>query len=554
MRQLEALSILKTGANAFLTGGPGSGKTHTVNEYVAWLRRHGIEPARTASTGIAATHIGGMTIHSWSGIGIRETITPRDLDEITSKEHVVRRIVKTPVLIIDEISMLSGQTLEGIERVIREARRSERAFGGMQVVFVGDFFQLPPVAKGGATPTFAFQSPAWKAANPLPLYLSEQHRQEDERFESILERVRAGTHDQGDISAVVARTVDADDELGDLPRLFTHNADVDRLNEERLLALPGEEKRFLMETYGKGPVLEGLKRGCLSPECLTLKRGAVVMATRNNPIAGYANGTLGTVIDFESGMGYPHIETRDGRRIVVAPGEWAIEENGKIKAKLSQIPLRLAWAITIHKSQGASMDAAAVDLSRAFEYGQGYVALSRLRTLEGLRLLGWSERALAIHPAVRFADQKFRNDSALARDAFAALSETGERDTLEENFIRASGGTLSEQEPEVYEKKDTYTETMELIEAGGDLASIAKERNLTTGTIIGHIEKLLADGRMSGETARALSPKSVVSGLSAIEAAAGKNGFRALTPVFKKLKGRYTFDELRLARALLSAS
>ncbi|MGB4076154.1 MAG: AAA family ATPase, partial [Minisyncoccia bacterium] len=161
MRQDEALEIVKTGVNVFLTGGPGSGKTHTVNTYVAWLRAHDIEPALTASTGIAATHIGGMTVHAWSGIGIRESLTAHDLDEITSKEHVVRRIQKAPVLIIDEVSMLSGETLSMVERVAREARRNDRPFGGMQVVLVGDFFQLPPVGGRGRNPSFAFESSAW---------------------------------------------------------------------------------------------------------------------------------------------------------------------------------------------------------------------------------------------------------------------------------------------------------------------------------------------------------------------------------------------------------
>lgn len=552
MTQAEALAVLKTGANCFLTGGPGSGKTHTVNAYVAWLRSHGIEPALTASTGIAATHIGGMTVHAWSGIGIREELTPRDLDEITSKEHVVRRVMKAPVLIIDEVSMLSGQTLDMVERVAREARRSERAFGGMQVVLVGDFFQLPPVGKGGRTPSFAFESDAWKALNPLPLYLTEQHRHEDATLASILENIRTGRYDASDVSKIAAREADPDEDLGDLPRLFTHNADVDRLNAEKLDALRTPAKRFQMESAGREPLVEALKRGCLSPECLDLKIGAVVMATKNNPVAGYANGTTGVIAEFESGTGYPVMETRAGRRIAVAPSEWAVEEQGKVRAKITQVPLRLAWAVTIHKSQGASMDAAAIDLSRAFEYGQGYVALSRLRRLEGLHLLGWHENALAIHPSVRERDEEFRASSEAAAEAFSVLEERGEREALEQNFIRASGGTLEASSGPRPKKKDTYEETLEAIEKGAStLQGLAKERGLTVGTMIGHLEKLVGDGRLTAEAARTLAPKRVVDALPAIETAAGKAGFSALTPVFKKLKGRFSFDELRLARLLL---
>lgn len=552
MTQGEALTILKSGANCFLTGEPGSGKTHTVNAYVRYLRAHGIEPAITASTGIAATHVGGMTIHAWSGIGIREYLSAADVDAISSKEPVVRRVTKASVLIIDEISMLSGEVLGMVDTVLREVRRNERPFGGLQVVFVGDFFQLPPVGKGSKEPSFAFQSSAWRAANPLPLYLHEQYRQEDEAFVALLGSIRSGTFDHHDASKVLGREA-AREDAPDVPLLYTHNADVDRENAEKLSALKSPLKVFAMDTSGAPALIESLKRGCLSPERLELKEGAAVMFTKNNPIAGYANGTLGSVTGFEGGTGYPLVETRDGRNLVVAPQEWIVEENGKPRAKVAQVPLRLAWAITVHKSQGQSLDAAMIDLSRAFEYGQGYVALSRLRSLEGLHLLGWNENAIAIHPAVRAADEKFRALSAEAAEAFHTLEETGELRKLEENFILASGGTLEEFEPEaVQEKPNTYEETLALLVMGRTLEEAAKDRGLTVGTILTHAEKLVKEGRISPQDVRALSPSHVADNLEEIEKAAGKAAFKALTPVFKKLKGKYTFDELRLARLLLS--
>ena len=149
MTQDEALTILKTGANAFLTGEPGSGKTHTINSYIEWLRTCGVEPSITAATGIAATHVGGMTLHSWSGIGVTDSLSPAQIDLIAQKEHVARRIQKAKILIIEEISMLSASTFEAVDAVCREIRHSQRPFGGMQVVLVGDFFQLPPIAKQG---------------------------------------------------------------------------------------------------------------------------------------------------------------------------------------------------------------------------------------------------------------------------------------------------------------------------------------------------------------------------------------------------------------------
>ena len=147
MTQAEALSILKTGSNVFLTGEPGSGKSHTINEYVAYVRSCGIEPAITASTGIAATHIGGMTIHAWSGIGIKRDLSPYDLDNISQNRNVSDRVRDAHILIVDEVSMLSAKTLSMVDAVCQEIRTSKEPFGGLQVVLVGDFFQLPPVMK-----------------------------------------------------------------------------------------------------------------------------------------------------------------------------------------------------------------------------------------------------------------------------------------------------------------------------------------------------------------------------------------------------------------------
>jgi ATP-dependent exoDNAse (exonuclease V) alpha subunit len=552
MTQQEALDILKTGANALLTGEPGSGKTYTVNAYVKWLRAHGIEPAITASTGIAATHLGGMTIHAWSGIGIRKYLSDADADAIASKEHVARRLGKTQVLIIDEVSMLSGDVLSMVDRVLREVRGHERAFGGVQVVLVGDFFQLPPISGRGEDTRFAFESDAFRALNPLPLYLSEQYRSGDQSLDRVLANIRNGSADHSDISVLMTREAEEADITDDVPRLFTHNADVDRINEEKLRALPGSAKSYRMDGSGAPVLIESLKRGCLSPETLSLKQDAVVMFTKNNPIAGYMNGTLGVVTSFEFGTNYPVVETRDGRQITVSPQEWAVEEGGKIRAKISQLPLRLAWAITIHKSQGQSLDAAAIDLSKAFEYGQGYVALSRLRSLDGLHLLGWHEHALQIHPTVRARDEEFRAASKEAAAAFRELTEAGDRKKMEENFIKAVGGSLEELFGEKPMKKSTFEETLELLQEGKSLEEIRESRNVTLGTIITHLEKLKEGGHISEEEIRAMAPEHILSGLDEIEEAFNKTSIKSLTPAWKRLNGKYTFDDLKLARAILS--
>jgi ATP-dependent exoDNAse (exonuclease V) alpha subunit len=179
-----------------------------------------------------------------------------------------------------------------------------------------------------------------------------------------------------------------------------------------------------MVAKGPEPFLRALQRGCLSPEKLVLKQGAVVMFTKNDPAGRYVNGTLGVVDDFDAEDGYPMVRTRSGKRIMAEPSKWRIDENGKERASITQIPLKLAWAMTVHKSQGMSLDAAVIDLSKAFEYGQGYVALSRLRNLSGLHLLGLNERALRVHPLAVEKDEEFRAASAAApRPDAAAVTQ-----------------------------------------------------------------------------------------------------------------------------------
>jgi len=412
MTQSEALAILKTGSNVFVTGEPGSGKTHTINDYVAYLRVRGIEPAITASTGIAATHIGGMTIHSWSGIGIKTTLGTSDLHAIASSRHIAKRVRRANVLIIDEVSMLPPETLSMIDAICREIKESSEPFGAIQVALVGDFFQLPPIVRPPvgddsqilfmeeSSARFAYDSPAWGRANLIVCYLTEQHRQDDSEFLALLSAIRRNAFGADHLRRLTSRTVHPHAAPKAAPKLFSHNVDVDRVNEGVLAHLPGEPRVFIMSSQGQEALASALKKGCLSPETLRLKVGAAVMFTKNNPKEGFVNGTLGVVEAFDHHHTHPIVRTRSGRRVEVEPMDWAVEENGTIRARITQLPLRLAWAVTVHKSQGMSLDEAVMDFRDVFEFGQGYVALSRVRRLSGLHLLGWNERAFQVHPEV----------------------------------------------------------------------------------------------------------------------------------------------------------
>ncbi len=536
----------------FLTGEPGSGKTHTVNAYIRYLREHNIQPSITASTGIAATHVGGMTIHSWSGIGIKRALSEYDLDAMASNEGLVKRLSTARVLIIDEISMLDGTILGMVETVTRTLRHKHEPFGGLQVIFVGDFFQLPPIADraSGVRAQFCFESLAWRTANPIVSYLSEQHRQEDTAFLSTLGAIRRGELEDSVFEYLGERQVRAGEHPTDIPQLYTHNVDVDKKNTEELAKIETEEKVFLMNTKGTSTRVEQLIKGCLSPQELVLKEGASVMFTKNSFDAGYVNGTLGTIIGFDEDNGFPIVETQSGEHIVALPSEWAVDDSGKVLATISQVPLRLAWAITVHKSQGMSLDAATMDLSRAFEYGQGYVALSRVRTFSGLHILGINQRAFEVHPLVLDRDQSFRERSDEAESGFLDMPEEDIKN-LHENFLLASGGSLVKKALTAKEmglpKQSTQEETLALLLSGKTLREIVTLRQMTEGTIVKHLEDLallkklpsidiVRFGELRTEEAREISETM----------ARMDKGY--LKPVFEALDERYSYEIIRLVR------
>ena len=553
MTQDRALDILKTGANVFLTGEPGAGKTFVINQYVNWLEAAGMHVAVTASTGIAATHIGGMTIHSWSGVGIKDYLTPQDLDAIAGKERIVKRVKATQVLVIDEISMLDGKILNSVDKILRTIRESEEPFGGIQVVCIGDFFQLPPVTRQGDIMTYAFMSESWLALRPLIFYLSEQHRQEDEMFLGLLNSIRKNEIEEDHYTLLNEQT-DIGYEDIEPTRLYTHNADVDAVNNQKLAELPGRIRKFQMEGKGGKPLIEGLMKNCLSPQMLELKEDAMVMCTKNNFEVGYVNGTLARVIEFDS-SGAPVIETTQGKRITMENTSWEVAEDGKVLAQITQYPLRLAWAITVHKSQGMSLDAAEIDLSKAFVYGQGYVALSRVRSLEGLKVLGMHPNALQVDPLVVRADERFQVLTQEANEAFEAMEEDEIAD-MHERFVVAHGGKVpSEGEVAVAkklhkkaQKTDTYTLTKELLLEGRSVKDIANLRDMTEQTVWSHVEKLAEEGVVTLDQIEHLEPAGWRAAKKSLFAALHEHSDEKLKPIYEACDEKYDYNLVRLAR------
>lgn len=423
MDQALALEILLAGENALLSGPAGSGKTYVLNEFIRRARGQGKHVSVTATTGLAATHLNGSTIHAWSGIGIHDQLPPKFHENL----HKGRRdtIAKTDVLIIDEISMLHHFRLDMIDQIARGVRRDDRPFGGIQVILCGDFFQLPPVTRGDAEPaSFVVESGVWEEFDPVVCYLTEQHRQNDDSFLEILQALRAGDIRRRHAELLLTRQ---STEVGEATELHTTNVDVDAINAARLERLEGKEHRYTMTTTGKETYVESLSRSCLAAPELVLKKGALVMCIKNSPDKKYANGSLGIVADFEEATNYPKVELKNGRKLVITPESWELRDGDKKRASLSQIPLRLAWAITVHKSQGMTLDAARIDLRRAFVEGMGYVALSRVRSLDTLSLTGINQMALRVSPMALEIDQRLRKKSAADSKKFEHLRARAEK-------------------------------------------------------------------------------------------------------------------------------
>ncbi len=609
MKQSTALDILKTGQNVFLTGSAGSGKTYTLNQYIHYLRARRVPVAITASTGIAATHMNGITIHSWSGIGIKSEMGDADFNRLSKNKKLRERIKDTAVLIIDEVSMLHAKQLNLVNEVLKRIRGSSKAFGGIQLVLAGDFFQLPPIGERDESnrDKFAFMSEAWLDADFKICYLSEQYRQQSKASTSAVEG-ETSSADQpildlslNDILNQIRRSQVTQQAVHILKetihnqvninrtQLYTHNYSVDKINQNELNKLQSESQTYLGESDGDGKLSDMLKKSVRTNDELVLKVGAKVMFIKNISELEVYNGTMGEITGFtklseDDEQPFPVVKLNSGRNVIATPEEWMVEdEQGMVLAAYSQVPLALAWAITVHKSQGMTLDAAEIDLSRTFEMGQGYVALSRLKDLAGLKLLGLNDTSLRLDPLARGADKRFIELSdglQLAHDKLAPE----ELAKAHSQFVLSSGGTTDSKAIAGYEasqkkrkarlelaqhrknqgagngkNESTLDTTKALLEESLSIAEIAETRGLAQSTIMGHISKLK---KMYPELpCQHLCPddeliQAVKEAYEAVTLANDPNDFSddgqvKLRPLFEYLQERVSWNDIRLALIFL---
>ncbi len=444
MKQSEALTIINAGASAFITGAPGAGKTYVLNEAIRAMRKNGLSVAVTASTGIAATHLNGQTIHSWSGVGVSNALTDTLLKTIRARRG--KRIKATDVLVLDEVSMIHAWLFDMVDEVCRKVRKNPAPFGGLQVVISGDFFQLPPVstsmrnrdvfepssefissrekytAAGKNPEGYITESFAWDALKPVVCYLTEQHRQDDGKLLEVLTDIRSGLVSDDDKQVLASRLGEypQDDEVA--VHLFPTNAQADGLNNMQLAEINAESHEFVATEAGPKNLVDRLKKNMLAPERLVLKAGAAVMALRNDQEKQYVNGSVGRVLRFapESKGGWPIVEFENGNIVTLKPAAWEMTDGETVLASVNQVPLRCAWGITIHKSQGMTLDSAVMDLCRTFAPGMGYVALSRVENLGGLYLEGINDRAFSVSADAVLLDGSLREASRCASELLAS--------------------------------------------------------------------------------------------------------------------------------------
>ena len=420
--QQEVIKTLGSGLNVFMTGCGGTGKSHVIKSLPRLLtplrkERVGHDPVIccTALTGCAALLLGceASTLHSWAGIGLGKDDVADLVFKIQRNGRAKKHWKQTDVLIIDEISMLTLDLLDKLDDIGKRMRRSDKPFGGIQLLLVGDFCQLPPVMKD-CDLQFAFESSRWSTIVQKTIELKEIHRQKDPVFQTVLGEARRGSLSVESIALLKARIgLDWKKQKIRPTLLFPKNAEVDMINTANLKALkgirpfeagyafakPGLKAKHDLKNESFLRSVAALDKDAMYRPKLELAVGAQVMLIKNLDVAGgLVNGSRGVIVKFGD-EGEPIVEFLNGRLVPMVLQEWPID--GYPGISRTQYPLRLAWACTIHKAQGATLDSALIDIGvGVFEVGQAYVALSRVKSLDSLFVHSFSPEAFRLHTKV----------------------------------------------------------------------------------------------------------------------------------------------------------
>lgn len=416
------LELIKNNENVFITGGAGTGKSYTLNK----LKEHyGDKLTITSTTGISALNVNGQTLHSWAGVGLADKPIDYIVDKIKKKRTLYKQLILCEMLAIDEISMLDNNTFDYVSSVLKQIRENSKPFGGIQVLLFGDFFQLPPVKVDEKGKDFCFNSKTWNELNLKTILLDETKRQSEKELIEALNNVRIDKTSMDDLKVFYKRDFEQSYmPPKDILQIFGTNADADSYNmkcfneiDDRIYTYASNDELYLYDRDDKCIVinandiqdkplskydliyLKKFNEDCKAPQILELKEGCRVMLLKNlNIKGGLVNGSCGTITQLTSGS--IEIAFDNGVKNNLTPVDFEFIKDGKTKIKRTQYPLRLAYGITIHKSQGMTFDKLVVNFNRIFDYGQAYVALSRTRTLEGLIIKGFDHNKIVANKEV----------------------------------------------------------------------------------------------------------------------------------------------------------
>jgi ATP-dependent DNA helicase PIF1 len=403
--QEKILELAKNGESFFLTGNAGTGKSVLLVEIIKALKEKYSEKKNTvfvtASTGIAGVNIGGCTIHSLTGIGNGEAPVDDLIKIIRRNKNASSTWKNADAFVIDEISMLSSEIFTKLNEIGKTMRNDTRPFGGIQIIVCGHFYQLPPVTKEGPI-QFCFDSIGWNEGVKKTYQLTFCYRQKgDQQFREILNQVMTNTLSSSNEKVLLSRLKSNIKDYKEDPKyvtLFPDKNSVNKKNISQYNKLDGKEEKYIW-TANNG--MKDTVDWCNVQKELSLKKGCQVMLVKNLDFkASLVNGSVGTVEGFCENTGYPIVRFTHGVTRVIGAEDFSLKKGEVTVSSIKQVPLILAWAITIHKSQGMTFDYVEMDLSYAFEYHQVYVALSRATSLKGLVLIGFNKNKIKVHSKV----------------------------------------------------------------------------------------------------------------------------------------------------------
>lgn len=443
--QKSVLSAVSQRSSVFITGSAGTGKTQLVTEVVKLLKKLHTKSKVfvTASTGVAAFALKGQTLHSFAGIRYPVDDSEQLLRVIRSDKRASRRWQKVEALVIDEISMVDGRLFDNLQFVAKELKGVDKTWGGIQLVVVGDFCQLPPIADDASKVVkYAFEADCWNDSFSLQVELTRIFRQSDPRFIEVLQGIRVGEVDQDDLSFLEKYCSEAECDPSAV-QLYPLNRIVKKVNEEKLKSLRKDVVLYTAVDDGWNSWKRLLSQG-IAPDEISICLGARVMLVKNlKTWNGLVNGATGTVVKFvkEAGIGdicsenlLPEVKFDSGKVEVIGPEEWHVTDGDVVVARRKQIPLILAWALSIHKCQGMSLDKAYINLSGAFGCGMVYTALSRVKSLDGLHLSGFTPSSIRANPKVT----NFYRNLVLQRDNKDTNNGCIERNQISNSITRDS--------------------------------------------------------------------------------------------------------------------